>query len=276
MIAFNKLLDMCYYNGIRIKNTANIRLKNIEKAISDQHLPFYPLVSGFDYGKSPVLKKTETKIDFDIIQMEWGFLPSYIKTREGAMKFRLGYKKDNGQFQPPIITLNAVGEELLLPKKIYRDAALNRRCLVLSTGFYEWRHVFPLNKRTGLPVKTAVKYPYRILIKGKEYFFLAAIWNPWNDRESGEYAETFSIVTTAANPLMEQVHNSRKRMPVILPEDLAWEWLMGEPDENRITEIATFQFPATEMEAYTLAKDFREAVDPELPFHYPDLPALII
>jgi putative SOS response-associated peptidase YedK len=63
--------------------------------------------------------------------------------------------------------------------KMYREAALKMRCLVLSSGFFEWRHVFPANKRTGLPVKTTIKYPYHISIPGRPYFYMAGIWQPW-------------------------------------------------------------------------------------------------
>ena len=186
-----------------------------------------------------------------------------------------GYIKDaNGKFKPGIITLNAVSEEILSPGKIYRDAALKRRCLVLSTGFFEWRHIYPLNKRTGLPLKTALKYPYFISLKEKEYFYMAGIWQPWVDKATGEFVESFAIVTTKANKLMEQIHTSKKRMPTILNEDLAYEWLLGNIDEKRILEIAASQYPASEMEACTIAKDFREALEPAKEFEYEDLPAL--
>ena len=103
---------------------------------------------------------------------------------------------------------------------------------------------------------------------------MAGIWTPWTDRATGEYVETFAVVTTKANALMEQIHNSKMRMPTILNDDLAWEWLLGNPDEKRISEIAQFQYPSNEMEAYTISKDFREALDPAEPFLYEDLPAL--
>jgi len=63
-------------------------------------------------------------------------------------------------------------------------------------------------------------------------------------------------------------------MTTILTEDLAYEWLFGNLDEKRITEIATFQFSAQEMEACIITKDFRSALDPAEPFKYEDLPAL--
>ncbi|MEO7263410.1 MAG: SOS response-associated peptidase family protein, partial [Ferruginibacter sp.] len=78
-------------------------------------------------------------------------------------------------------------------------------------------------------------------------------------------------VTTAANKLMEQIHNSKKRMPTILTEDLAWEWLFDDLSEERIKEIGQYQFPAEQMEVCTIAKDFREALDPTERFEYVDL-----
>ena len=250
-----------------------IRLKFLEKMVANYDFLNRPLSIGFEYGTHPVLKKKEGSADFDIVPMEWGFLPGYVKTREAAEKFRKGYMDESGKFRPPIITLNAVGEEILFPNKIYRDAALHRRCLVLSTGFFEWRHIFPIGKK-GLPLKTAVKYPYHVTVKDAPYFFIAGIWQPWTDRQTGEHVDTFSIVTTRANALMEQVHNSKKRMPVILTEDLAWEWLMENPDEKRITEIAGFQYPAQQMQAISIAKDFINADEPAEAHAYAELPEL--
>ena len=103
---------------------------------------------------------------------------------------------------------------------------------------------------------------------------MAGIYNPWKDESTGEYVETCSIITTAANPLMEQIHNTKKRMPTILTDDLAWEWLFGDLNEAKILEIAGSQFPANELEAHSVAKDFRQALDPAEAFVYKDLPEL--
>ena len=265
---------MCYYNGQKVTRAEFIRLKQLEKALANYDFLQSDLKIGFDYEPNAVLKCIEEKEDFDIVQMEWGFIPHYINNREELQHFRMGgMNPRTGKYDPPILTLNAIGEELF-EKITYKNAAKERRCLVLSSGFYEWRHIFPANKKTGKPVKTAVKYPYHISVKEKEYFFMAGIWNPWTDKNTGEHVDSFAIVTTKANKLMEQIHNSKKRMPAILNEDLGYEWLFGKLDEKRITEIATIQYPATEMEAYPVAKDFREALDPLKPFEYEELPAL--
>ncbi len=254
-----------------------IRLKELEKQLAEYDYFERPLQVGFDYGKSAILKPDSVdagipKVDrINSVTMglaEWGFIPTYIRNRDALVKMRFGYKDDKGQFKPPMITLNAVSEEILAPNKIFRDAALHRRCLVISSGFFEWKHVYPLNKRTGQPLKTATKYPYHIKLKDKEYFFMAGIWQPWTDKETGEYVESFAILTTKANSLMEEIHNSKKRMPTILTEDLAYEWLFGELDEKRISELAGFQIPSEEMEAWTIRKDFREVPEPTERFEY--------
>jgi len=269
---------MCYYNGQRVTRAEYIRLKQLEKAVRNYDFLTRDLISGFEYGPNAILKKIDGQEDFDIVKMEWGFIPDYriwpfIETREDVTKWRTGFKDNYGRFQQ-LTLLNAVSEEFLQKGKMYRDAALNRRCLVLSTGFFEWRHIFGVNKRTGQPLKTANKIPYHVTLKDKEYFYMAAIWNPWTDASTGEYVESFAIVTTTANKLMEQVHNSKKRMPTILNEDLAYEWLFGNLDEKRITEIGRTMYPSEEMEACTITKDFRESIEPTKHFMYEDVPAL--
>jgi putative SOS response-associated peptidase YedK len=86
--------------------------------------------------------------------------------------------------------------------------------------------------------------------------------------------ETFAVVTTKANKMLEQVQNSKKRMPTILNDDLAYEWLFGDLDEKRILEIAATQYPAEAMQACSIAKDFRQVLEPTKEFVYEDLPAL--
>lgn len=194
--------------------------------------------------------------------------------RAVVQNFRFGYKDAFGRFRPPMTTLNAMGEELLLQGKMYRDAALKRRCLFLSTGFFEWRHVPQIGKK-GQVLKATDKIPYHLSVKETEIFYIAGIWQKWTDRETGETVDTCALVTTEANELMEQVHNSKKRMPTILPEHLAGEWLSSGLSEDRISELATFQISFEQMEAYTIRKDFKTAVEPIERYKYENLPELV-
>ena len=260
---------MCYFNGRKIVVPDFVRLRDMEKQLTID-VGTQMVMSGFDYGQWPVVRATADHTDFEVVNMEWGFLPAYVKTKEEAERFRKGYKDEAGKFHTPVLTLNAIGEELLLPRKMFREAALQRRCLVRSWGFFEWQHVYPQG-RNGKPLKTPVKIPHHISLKGAESFFMAGVWQPWKDVETGEYIETFAIVTTAANELMSQIHNSKKRMPVILTQALAEEWIFCDLDEERITTIATFQMPAEQMQAHSVRKDFLSAPDPTEAFSYEEL-----
>ena len=94
------------------------------------------------------------------------------------------------------------------------------------------------------------------------------------DKETGEIINTFAIITTKANKLMEQIHNTKKRMPTILTEKLAYEWIMEDLNEERIKEIASYQLPSQYMYAHTIVKDFKTAEDPTKEFIYEDLPVI--
>lgn len=268
---------MCYYNGVKVLKTELLRFQEIERDLSAYDLST-PLIDGFDYGQVNVIKPSND-CGWDMVKMEWGFIPDNIKNRAAVERMRQGYQDASGRFSPPIITLNAKGEELLQidpvtgREKMYRQAALNRRCLFLSTGFYEWRHMPAIGKK-GQPLKQVIKYPYHIGLKDQEVFFIAGIWQNWTDRDSGETVDTCALITTEANELMAQIHNSKKRMPTILTEELAAEWISDGLSEQRITEIATLKISAEEMKAHTIHKEFKTALDPTEHFAYADLPEL--
>jgi putative SOS response-associated peptidase YedK len=73
---------------------------------------------------------------------------------------------------------------------------------------------------------------------------MPALYNEWLDPETSEFVNTVATGITAANSLTRQIHNSKLRMPAILTEDLAYEWLLGKPGEERLSEIARTQIPS--------------------------------
>lgn len=81
---------MCYYNGQKITHAEFIRLKTIEKAVAHYNFLHRDLVSGFEYGPKAVIKRVEGKEDFDLVQMEWGFILKYLKTRDYVGKMLHG------------------------------------------------------------------------------------------------------------------------------------------------------------------------------------------
>ena len=164
--------------------------------------------------------------------------------------------------------LNATAEKLL-SSRVFRDAALNRRCLVPATHFYDWRQHKIMNE------KKENSFPYCVTLKDYEYFYMAGIWQTWTDKNTGEMMNTFAIVTTQANSLMQQVHNKKRKNAGILTEDLAYEWIFDPLSEERLQQIASFKIPSAEMNAFTIRKDFKMLADTMEPYQYDLLPELI-
>ena len=129
--------------------------------------------------------------------LRWGLVPFWAK-----------------EAKPAYSTINARAEEVA-QKPAFREALKKRRCLVPADAFYEWQRLDAKTKR-----------PFAIALKSGEPYALAGLWESWKPKE-GEALETFTILTTDPNELMEPIHN---RMPVILePQDYD-RWLEpGDP-----------------------------------------------
>ncbi|MEM9578015.1 MAG: SOS response-associated peptidase [Pseudomonadota bacterium] len=129
-----------------------------------------------------------------LTSMRWGFIPRW-------------YKKPNDG--PLLINARA---ETIAEKPAFRDAARQRRALVIASGFYEW---------TKTP--EGARDPWYIHPSSDDLIAMAAVWQDWVGAE-GEPLRTCAIVTTSANETMRKIHH---RMPVILrPED--WPLWLGE------------------------------------------------
>lgn len=212
---------MCFHNSLtkKAKEIAN-RFK-VQTEIDFE--PVY-YASAFTFPQWPVIESG----DPDKLKLfRWGLIPHWVKDEEQAKKIRT-------------MTLNAKTESVF-EKPSFKFSIRKKRCLVVSTGFFEWRD---FNKK---------KYPYLIRMKKEEIFAMAGIFSNWTNKETGEIISTFSILTTQANPLLSKIHNVKERMPVILSPEKEREWLEAELTD---TQIQSF-FPAIDdrlLEAYTISK----------------------
>jgi len=256
---------MCYYNGQKVTRAESIRLKSIEKAIRNYNFLNVGVHNGFNYAPCAILVPSVDGKDFDIVQAEWGYVPGFVKTRTEANIFRAKYT-----------TLNFKSENLFVKedgnRSMWADAAKNRRCLVLSTGIVESRHIPKIGKK-GQELKETIKYPYQVSLKDQEYFYLPGLYNEWLDPETSEFVMTVAFGITDANHVMSQIHNSKKRMPSILTDELAWEWLMEKPSEERLSQIARTQIPSRLLDFCTVDRNYRTTLEAN-PFQYPELAAI--
>lgn len=115
------------------------------------------------------------------------------------------------------VIINAKSETVT-EKRMFRDSAVSRRCLIPSTGFYEWGTAedHQLSLFEPAPSAKTGKTKYLFNLPDMDVLYMAGFWK----RFQGEEAPRFVILTTAANSSIGDIHN---RMPVVLRRE---EWPM--------------------------------------------------
>ncbi|HXY74388.1 MAG TPA: SOS response-associated peptidase [Dehalococcoidales bacterium] len=241
---------MCYYSSISVGFKILETRFGVRFVQTEAFQPVYS-VSAFTFPLMPVITN-EHPDQIDLLH--WGLIPYWTRDNVTALKL-----KERG--------LNARCETVC-ERPMFRHCMRAKRCLVLADGFFEWRHFN--NKR----------YPYYIRLKNHEPFAFAGIWDQWADKESGEVVKTFSIITTEANSLLAEIHNTKKRMPVILPKDIEKTWLNNSLTLEDTTAMLK-PYPADKMEAYTVDRSIaRLGLNTTVSSilsekKYPDLPTLV-
>jgi putative SOS response-associated peptidase YedK len=185
---------MCFHS--KLTTDAKSLEKRFKAKFDSADFIIQPCYNGFTFPKTPVI----TNQNLNLIQLySWGLLPSW----SNDQKFRIN-------------TLNA-RIETLSEKPSYKSY-LNNRCLILVDAFYEWK---------WLDEKGKTKKQYEITLQDNSPFAIAGIYNTWTNKLTGEILNTYSIITTEAKELMAEIHNTKKRMPVILTPNNEKLWLGG-------------------------------------------------
>lgn len=183
---------MCFHSQ-QSKNAQE--LEHRFKAKFEANSSFTPAVyNGFQHPATPIITKESTE---SIQLFHWGLIPHWAKDssiRKNTLNARL---------------------ETIHEKPSFRNY-VNNKCLILADGFYEWKWLDPKGKK---------KEKYLITVENNEAFAFAGIYSQWIDKTTGEILNTYSILTTAANKLMSEIHNTKKRMPVILRPEEEKYWL---------------------------------------------------
>ena len=256
---------MCYYNGVKVTLSEYIRLKQIEKQLRGLQLKT-KINKGFDYNDWPIIKPNSRERRM-ISALNWhngDFCQTWCITK-GVLQHSV----------PKELHLTHKAKTFLLVSREEDPCGKRQREKADAWSYhqdlYEYRHLFLKNKKTGVIRKTATTFPYWISLPDREYFYMAGIYNHWIDQSENFEKDTFAILTTPANSLMEQIHNTKKRMPTILTDDLAYSWLFDDLTDKQIQKIAGHQYPAEEMIAHPISREFMTIENPEAYFEYEDL-----
>lgn len=168
---------------------------DLAQVFSVEDVPQFPI----RYNIAPTQNILAVRLDSgqqrEFAKFQWGLIPSWA---------------DNQSIGNKLINARA---ETVSTKPSFRSAYRHRRCLIVADGFYEWEK------------RGKEKQPMLICHQDNRPFAFAGLWENWTKGPSE--IQSCTIITTAANAFMQQIHD---RMPVILlPQDYD-RWLSGTLD----------------------------------------------
>jgi putative SOS response-associated peptidase YedK len=184
-------------------------------------------------SRQPVVRLNPDTGERELTIMRWGLVPFWSKDAKIAYS-----------------TINAKAETITT-SPAFREAMKRRRCLVPADWFYEWKKI---------DVKS--KQPHAIALQDGSLFAFAGLWETWKDKATGQTLETYTVITTDPNELMQPLHN---RMPVILHRQDYGRWL-APADPAQLPVDILKPYPAEEMKVWPVSQDVGNVVNnrPEL------------
>ena len=171
---------------------------------------------------------------------------------EGVSLFYWGTAPDwakNKTLSEKLINLRA---EHFPEKPTLKKSLRTHRCIIPADGFYGWKKV---GKKTSIP--------YRFVVKDQGIFSFPGLWEEFEDTE-GVQIQTFTVITVAANPVVNAV---QERMPVILNRETEKLWLDKDSTEEKLLQVFSLT-DATELSYYPVSPRISQA---EI-----DVPSLIV
>jgi putative SOS response-associated peptidase YedK len=182
--------------------------------------------NAFDCKQSPIVTADKPN---ELQMFHWGLVPSWASEGE-AMTIKTR-------------TVNCRSEEMY-DKRSFKDIANGgQRCLIPCSGFFEHKHI-----NNG-----KLKIPYFIGLKDQDLFSLAGLFSLWQNKTTDQYYYSYTVLTTVANPFMEEIHNSGKRMPVIIPRDFERDWLNPNLTKEDVLAMCA-PLDDSKMQAHTVSK----------------------
>ncbi|MEG0948188.1 MAG: SOS response-associated peptidase [Bacteroidales bacterium] len=224
---------MCFHTALNATPEMLAKRYHKNDTLIQHFLPSFH-ISAFSHDYYPIVSSEP-----NLRPMQWGLIPYWIKNPTEATTIRNQ-------------TLNARSESIFT-KPSFRGPIRHQRCLVPVTGFFDWHH------------EKDYKIPYFITVKNEPIFSLAGIYDYWKNPVTQQEILTFSILTTNANEMMTDIHNTNFRMPVILSADDEQKWIDPYLDMAQIQALMQ-PYNSNLMQAYPIRNDFlkKEFSDPSI------------
>jgi len=203
--------DEAYADILQILND----IKAAKDRIFTDNIPADGFMRGevFPTNIAPVVENSNSDI-CEIVAVKWGF----------------------PHWKNPSVIINA-RSETALEKRMFGKPLRERRCVIPSSGFYEWSHSgdpqqgrswhtgsrqsSAMYGNTGRSSKRKAKEKFLFRRPEERMLYMAGMIGTFHDAFGVEY-NAFTILTTAANESVSPIHD---RMPVILGADEVDLWI---------------------------------------------------
>ncbi|MFA6456358.1 MAG: SOS response-associated peptidase [Bacteroidota bacterium] len=174
---------------------------------------------------------------YQVQLMRWGLVPHWSNNGKTAFS-----------------TFNAKSETLLA-SNLFSPYFKSARCLVPANGFFEWKKFAVQSEAKGKIPSAKQKQKMFIAMKDGAPFMMAGLFSVWKNAAGDEFP-TYTIITTAANELLKNIHD---RMPVILePKDYD-VWLNRRMKDTDFLKTLLVPYPAERMTAFPVTNQSTES-----------------
>jgi len=231
------LLSMCFEKTLTKKEKQIRDHKQLQFPMAVEYKPYYHQ-TGFIHPTIYILKMDDPQT---LHPASWGLVPEW--GQRDVQAFRKKYN-----------TLNAKCETLFT-SGTYKHSAHTQRCLILADGFFEPQ------KQNGVSVPHFCYIPTTEFEDGRDLFYFAGLYTELDDEQ---YSAT--IITMPANDFFAEIHNVKKRQPLVLEDGLINEWFNADMDDQNLSELMVNGFTAKEFKAHAVSRDlYKRGIDTNHP-----------
>ena len=207
---------MCTYNSITVDAS---KLSDRYKRQSEVYHPTYR-ANAYAHPEFPIILSDSIKT------FHWGLIPSWIHN--------VDYAKELADD-----TINVKAENIFDKPELIKIID-SKRCIIPSTGFFEWRN------------SGSFKQPYYVKVKKQEIFSIAGIYQSWENPTTGKTENTFSMLTLEGNDMIKYIGTASNRIPFILSPEKEEEWLKPKLTKYQILALMD-PISSSKLEAYAVS-----------------------
>ncbi|MBT1688877.1 SOS response-associated peptidase [Dawidia soli] len=188
--------------------------------------------NGFDLFATPVLTAGDPE---NYKMFHWGLVPTEVPDKNAWLD-----EKER---------LNAKSEWVPMSDDFRHTFEKGQRYLIPVSGFYEWR---TLDEEVG-DEDAKIKIPYYVTFRDQKPRMMAGLYSRWRNPLTNEFYYSYVLLTTKANAILEYVHNTKKRMPVFIPQEQWSKWLDKTLSPRESLQMCQ-PYLDPDMRAYTITK----------------------